>query len=277
MFHHCLLCRYYPELIACIKSWLTHNIADWKDIQIVPRGKYLGFFLGRDGARETYSLPCKKYLERVEDIGSASAPSLVSVLRYNERAATVFSFVSQVIPVHDPPSLAALEQRGVHKVLKLPPNSMSRKLMHSLEPFHCKSPAAIISMCRASMYRLARREAVFLRSLHEEILEFWGDSLDVLGFCKKTVPNGGISDQPIVEALLDALHLRGDFAPYQNIVCTDPNHSWIADVTLPPPIPLSMGRFRTVHIKFSGSLRFVQTSLRSSLKSWSSLWGVSSV
>ncbi len=197
------------------------------------QGEILSFFLGRDGARESYSLPCRKYLERVEDIGSASAPSLVAVLRYSERAATVFSFVSQVIPVHDPPSLATLEQRGVHKMLKLPPNSMSRKLMHSLEPFQCKSPTAIISMCRASMYRLARREAVFIRSLHAEILDLLGDSLDVLGFCKQTVPNGGISDQPLVEALVDALHLRGTFAPYQNIVRTDPNHSWIADFCYP--------------------------------------------
>ena len=32
---------------------------------------------------------------------------------------------------------------------------------------------------------------MFLRSLHEKILEFLGDALDVLGFCKKTVANGG--------------------------------------------------------------------------------------
>ena len=152
-----------PELIHCIRSWLATNLPEWKDFSIVPKGKYLGVFLGWDAIKESYAGPCTKYLERVEDIRSAGAPSLVSILRYNERAASVFSFVAQVIPLHDPPSLAALEQRGVHKMLRLPPNSMSRKLMHSLEPFHCKSPTALIPMCRASMYRLARGESDFLK------------------------------------------------------------------------------------------------------------------
>ncbi len=102
-----------PELIYCIRSWLATNLPEWKDFSIVPKGKYLGVFLGRDAIKESYAGPCTKYLERVEDIRSAGAPSLVSILRYNERAASVFSFVAQVIPVHDPPSLAALEQRGV--------------------------------------------------------------------------------------------------------------------------------------------------------------------
>ena len=65
------------------------------------------------------------------------------ILRYNERVASVFSYVSQVTQIPDPSSLAALEQRGVHKVMKLPPNSMSRDLTLSFSPFSAAVPNAI--------------------------------------------------------------------------------------------------------------------------------------
>ncbi len=225
-----------PELSQRIKQWLLTNLPDWAEFRIVSKGKYLGVYLGRDAGKETYALPCSKYLERVDEIASGSAPSLVSVLRYNERAATVFSFVSQVIPMHDPQSFAALEQRGVHRMLKLPPNCMSRKLMHSLEPFHCKSPTAILAMCRASMYRLARTELVFFQGLHKEVIGFLGDSLSLRGLCLGAVPCAGIQDPPLIEAILDAVYLRGEFARYSSLVGSTPDLAWMSP-PLPPPPP----------------------------------------
>ncbi len=160
----------------------------------------------------------------------------MSILRYNERVASVFSFVAQVIPLHDPPSLAALEQRGVHKMLRLPPNSMSRKLMHSLEPFHCKSPTALIPMCRASMYRFARGESDFLRGLRSEVVSFLGDSVDIVNFVNNSIPHGFILDQPYLGAMLDALELKGSFGTYQHVALSHPEFSWLLS-SGPPPDP----------------------------------------
>ncbi len=67
------------------------NIPDWKDFKIVAAGKYLGVFLGRDSRSLTFQGPCEKYLSRVEEMSSDKAPMLPTILRYNERVATVFS------------------------------------------------------------------------------------------------------------------------------------------------------------------------------------------
>ena len=97
-------------------------------------------------------------LERIKELTEASAPSLPTILRYNERVATVFSYVSQVIRIPDTSSLMAMEQRGIHKMLKLPPNSMSRTMAHSFGNFCAVVPKAIAANCRATMYRFALRE-----------------------------------------------------------------------------------------------------------------------
>ncbi len=127
--------------------------------------------MGRNAPALTLQGPCDKFLSRVEELSNAQAPMLGTVLRYNERVASVFSYVAQVTDLPDPNSIASLEQRGIHKALKLPPNSMSRELMHSMEPFCLKAPLALTSLCRASMYRYAR-------SAHEqEAFKFLGDDI----------------------------------------------------------------------------------------------------
>ena len=103
-----------PELIFAVKNWLQRNIPEWSDFQVVDCARYLGFFLGRDGRENTYKDPCEKYLSRVDELALAQAPALGTLIRYNERVATVFSYVAQVMPPPDPKRFCALEQRGVH-------------------------------------------------------------------------------------------------------------------------------------------------------------------
>lgn len=83
-------------------------------------------FLGVHAASISYLAPTHKFLDRVEEIADSSAPALGAILRCNERAVSVFSYVSQFVQITDAKSMGALEQRGVHKMLRLPPNSMSR-------------------------------------------------------------------------------------------------------------------------------------------------------
>ena len=68
-----------------------------------------------------------KYLSRCFDISLSVATALPTIVRCNERAVFVFSYVSQVLLHPDIPRLKRLEQRGIHKILKVPPNMYASK------------------------------------------------------------------------------------------------------------------------------------------------------
>ena len=84
------------EIAAAIKAWLASNIPDWKDFHIVDTGKYLGIWLGKHAAQKTWEAPTRKYKQRVLEVFEGNAPSLPSVLLYNERVLPVFSYIAQV-------------------------------------------------------------------------------------------------------------------------------------------------------------------------------------
>ena len=84
-------------VVQSIRAWLREHIPDWADFQIVSAAKYLGVFIGRGGASKSFEGPTHKYFEKVSELADSMAPALPSVLRYNERVATVFSYVAQVI------------------------------------------------------------------------------------------------------------------------------------------------------------------------------------
>ena len=79
-------------------------------------------FLGVGGTEKTFAACEDKYLSRCFDISLNVASALPSIVRYNQVAVPVFSYVSQVIVHPDVPRLKRLDQRGIHKALKLPPN-----------------------------------------------------------------------------------------------------------------------------------------------------------
>ncbi len=60
-----------------IKGWLQTHIPEWADFQIVDCRKYLGVWLGCNGADQTWPpSPSHKYLERSISISAANAPAL---------------------------------------------------------------------------------------------------------------------------------------------------------------------------------------------------------
>ena len=88
-------CNLSEHLIASIRNWLNINVPEFKDIIIAESGKFVGWILGRQSATLSFAAPVKKYINRVQEIVVGSAPSTVSIIRYNQRAVPVLSYVSQ--------------------------------------------------------------------------------------------------------------------------------------------------------------------------------------
>ena len=229
------VCNLSPSLLAAVRCWLVSNIPLWADFKIVSCAKYLGVFLGRGGIVKSFEAPTIKYNERVKEIAEAGAPTLLSILRYNERAASVFSFIAQVCPIPVQKEFAATEQRGVHKMLRLPPNSMSRKLMHTLEPFLCKSPVCLIAWSKAAMYRYAYSVRNFLITLHAEAFRTLGDDITLVNFVNRKIPCAGYDQPALINCLFDGLKLEGDFGQYKVLENRQTDWSWIFQSSPPPP------------------------------------------
>ena len=102
----------------------------------------------------TWDALAKKFLDRAIEISDGDAPALPSIIRYNERVVSAFSYISQLFEV--PRKLEALEQRGKHKMLRLPPNSMSRELHHAMEPFSVIGPTSLRAWSDTALCRVAR-------------------------------------------------------------------------------------------------------------------------
>ena len=100
-----------PFVRQAIANWLSVEIPDWKNMQIVDSGKYLGVYLGGAGSEKTLKICEDKYLSRCFDISLSTATALPTIVRYSERAVPVFSYVSQVLLHPDTPRLKRLEQR----------------------------------------------------------------------------------------------------------------------------------------------------------------------
>ena len=224
---------------ACIKAWLEDNIPEWSEFNIVSAGKYLGAFLGKNSCALTYQAPCSKYFDRVKELSLAKAPALASILRYNERCATVFSYVSQFMQPDDPMSFAAMEQKCVHSMLKLPPQCMSRELMHTFGDFCPVTPTAISSMCKATFVRFARSEAQEFINLKTLALQTLDEEQSLRNRGYSTIPFGGISDEPILNNIISAIHNKEIFHISNDFLAASPSHSWIQDPFGNPRISVS--------------------------------------
>ena len=83
------------EIIFAVKAWLRDNVPDFQDFLVSSSGKYLGWFLGMGAADLSSQGPIKKFVHRVHEIVAGNAPAPITVLRYNQRAVPVLSFVFQ--------------------------------------------------------------------------------------------------------------------------------------------------------------------------------------
>ena len=207
------------ELISAVKAWLRDNVPEFQDFHISSSGKYLGWYLGRDSVQLSFQDPIKKLVHRVHEVVAGHAPAPTAILRYNQRAVPVLSFVSQFAcpPVNT--NIPELDQWSVHKFLRMPSNCMSRKLCHSLACFIEVDPISLSDYCSANLIRFAHSEREYLLSLHASVTNFRGvcprqDNTTLCSInaplCTENlfdVPNGNFSDPPLLVNLFDALNL----------------------------------------------------------------------
>ena len=158
----------------------------------------------------SFKPPIKKITHRVQEIISGAAPATVSVLRYNQRAVTVLSYVSQFASPPKDYKIEALAQRSLHSVLRLPPQTFARNLTNSIGFCTNVDPIPIRSYCTAVRFRFAISEAPYLYQLKQDVFALVGDSAPLSRF-GNIMFHGGIDSPSILQCLEDTLAV---FGPY---------------------------------------------------------------
>ena len=201
-------------VIQAIRNWLKENIPEWANFQISDVGKYLGVWLGVRGDLKTYEAPGQKFQCRAEEIFGGGAPALPSLLRFNERAVPVFSYVAQVFAPRDWKKMYRFEQNAVHKVLHLPPNCMSRELFHSLEIFSGVVPRCLGAYIKSCMFRFAKSEedtwtALRARLRKEIDQDAGGANHPIINLVSGTLPIGKLGFASLLDNMQDAIKFKG--------------------------------------------------------------------
>ena len=106
------------HLVSSIRNWLSVNVPEFINIRIADHGKYLGWYLGKEDVSRSFEAPLLKFQDRVQEVVEGSAPMYLAIQRYNQRAVSVLSYVSQ-FAVSDA-DLSSLQQTALHKVFRLP-------------------------------------------------------------------------------------------------------------------------------------------------------------
>ena len=108
----------------------------------------------------------------------------------------------------DIPRLKRLEQRGIHKILKLPPNCMNQKLTHTLGEFCLINPKPIFALSVAAHSRFAKAEESALRTMQGEALQILGDHNTLAIHVRHAIPQGPSGDSPLFSTCLVPLIVR---------------------------------------------------------------------
>ena len=182
------------------------NVLEFEEITIADSGNCLGWHLGRQGNILSFAAPMKKFGNRVAEIIAGKAPATSSIVRYNQRGPSVLSYVAQFAEPPDEYNLEALAHGAIHSILRLPPNTFSRKLTNSIVFCSSINPLPILAYCTAIRYRLAVSEAPYLIQLREDFFTLIGDNSPVIGLVN-IIPNGGMSSPSILQCLHDILCL----------------------------------------------------------------------
>ena len=96
------MCIFFYVYILAVRNWLQNTIPDWKDMNIIKHGKYLGFFIGPESGIHNGSSPSSKYRQRAREIHVVALPAAFSASEYNTKCPPTLLYVSQLCPL--PPS-----------------------------------------------------------------------------------------------------------------------------------------------------------------------------
>ena len=119
----------------------------------------------------------------------------------------------------DIPRLKRLEQRGIHKILKLPPNCMNQTLAHSFGEFCPINPKPVFALPIAAHSRLAKAEESALRIMQGEALQILEDYNTLAARVRHAIPQGPFGDLPLIQYLFDSLDRKGIYLQFSQQLC----------------------------------------------------------
>lgn len=155
--------------IWAIRNWFLANIPEWKDMNITNHAKYSGFVLGSAAGIHSWSSPISKFKQRAGEIHGASLPAVFSDNEYTTKGLPTLLYVSQLC---SPPAHPLQTELGaIHKILHLPPQSLSYTLamnFSALTGFSIRSAATAMN---ASMIRFALKSFPQAKQINDALLE----------------------------------------------------------------------------------------------------------
>ena len=124
----------------------------------------------------------------------------------------MFSYHAQFSRPSKIDNFAHKEHHAIHKILHMPPNSMPRPLMKSVSLCSVVTPVWLDPYFNAVLLRFASSEREYLFNLDAEAKSLAGSSRTLRQFARDRLPIGNLDTVPILQNLIDALHLSGPFS-----------------------------------------------------------------
>jgi hypothetical protein len=128
------------------------NIPDWRQLQIVPKAKYLGFMLGPAVCGDDFIAPFAKLRLRTKQIAASLMPPRPAAVAFNVRAVTVLGYVAQLSP---PPPCTPLNLWCCNKVWRMPGSSLAIRVGYALDGLGLHRLQMPSLVCAAALVRTA--------------------------------------------------------------------------------------------------------------------------
>ena len=134
--------------------WLVQHIAEWAELRIEPKGKYLGFWMGPSvTAAENFTAPLSKFKSRVGEIVRSLMAPEAACRQFNTRAVTVTAYVAQIAEM--PKSLLHLEAWAGTKICRFPGGTLTAAASANWNKVGCAKLISLTASCIGSMTRTA--------------------------------------------------------------------------------------------------------------------------
>ncbi len=128
---------------------------EWKEFQVEPAAKLLGFFIGPAMGKFNWCGPLSKFSNRVKDIKSASASISVNAYDFNSRVAPVLGYQAQLLPL--PGGFAFTERIALTTVLRAPNNTFRHGDFFQLNEFRGPKMRSPLLASASALFRTASR------------------------------------------------------------------------------------------------------------------------
>ena len=167
-FRKCCWVQYGNDELASLRTWISENCEEFREMQIVRHAKYVGTMIGPRGHLHRWTVARKKFIQRVVTI-NASTKSLVEQLcDFKIYTISVLSFIGSVC-APDKATLTA-ENHGLQCTTAGPYNAIPSSLLQvgsicGLGP----DLIGIHSTSLAARYRVAACSSTLRRGLEKSM------------------------------------------------------------------------------------------------------------